>query len=399
MGPLSTMMKILVECCFFLAILSSSQANITALCDSADMYWELREDKQVNMFTCTGLAAQDTVRWVLQDPTFRYIILGSCPPRLMGGEVVCESQFSYAPPSRISDNTSVITINTSGISTSILDGKGRLICSVPNVPGAEGSCRMDYIYPGENISCSVQVNNTQTVFGQCTVGKIRSSQNRYRCEWIQTRESSSEDILIANTSMTVVPSLRSYFSGRCNFTSHLPSDGLYTYRVTIVPGEVTVNATFIGSSEIFKTTVTTSAESSSAATTKTTTLKAEATTKAAVTTTAETREEEITTFETTKLTTENAGSTTEGATEAATTTKEAASAIQMSKAASTTTAVSDYATRDISGTTVTNTVLLGQRCQERCSACKRVKVQLELVSGPVSYPSDTQSFSFSNSGY
>lgn len=109
------------------------------------MYWELREDKQVNMFTCTGLAAQDTVRWVLRDPSFRYIILGSCPPRLMGGEVVCESQFSYAPPSRISDNTSVITINTSGISTSILDGKGRLICSVPNVPGAEGSCRMDYI--------------------------------------------------------------------------------------------------------------------------------------------------------------------------------------------------------------------------------------------------------------
>lgn len=215
------------------------------------MYWELREDKQVNTFTCTGLAAEDTVRWVLQDATLQYIILGSCPPRLMGGEVVCDSQFSYAPPSRISDNTSEITIDTSRISPSILNGRGRLICSVLNVPGAEGSCRVDYICkmkismviffltnstsytlqenicltspivtyfkhrakinlykrlqvkslsqllflltvfpdPGENISCSAQVNNyTQTVFGQCTVGKIRSSQNRYRCEWIQTRE-------------------------------------------------------------------------------------------------------------------------------------------------------------------------------------------------------------------
>lgn len=120
-------------------------ANITALCDSADMYWELREDKQVNTFTCTGLAAEDTVRWVLQDATLQYILLGSCPPRLMGGEVVCDSQFSYAPPSRISDNTSEITIDTSRISPSILNGRGRLICSVLNVPGAEGSCRVDYI--------------------------------------------------------------------------------------------------------------------------------------------------------------------------------------------------------------------------------------------------------------
>lgn len=56
--------------------------------------------------------------------------------------------------------------------------------------------------------------------------------------------------LLAKISMTVVPLVDKYFSGYCNFTSHLPPLGQYTYHVTLTPGEVTVNASFIGNNEI-----------------------------------------------------------------------------------------------------------------------------------------------------
>lgn len=65
-------------------------------------------------------------------------------------------------------------------------------------------------------------------------------------------QSLKEVIMIANTSILVVPLDGTYVNGTCNFSSDLPSDGRYTYSVTIVPGEETVNASFIKSNEIRK---------------------------------------------------------------------------------------------------------------------------------------------------
>lgn len=37
----------------------------------------------------------------------------------------------------------------------------------------------------ENVSCTVEFrNDTWTTFGQCVIPKARSSQKRYRCQWI-----------------------------------------------------------------------------------------------------------------------------------------------------------------------------------------------------------------------
>lgn len=52
--------------------------------------------------------------------------------------------------------------------------------------------------------------------------------------------------------MSTVSSVGIYVNGSCNFTSYLPPDGQYTYHVTVVPGEVRVTASFIGSNVIRK---------------------------------------------------------------------------------------------------------------------------------------------------
>ncbi|PVD27788.1 hypothetical protein C0Q70_12961 [Pomacea canaliculata] len=52
--------------------------------------------------------------------------------------------------------------------------------------------------------------------------------------------------------MTVAPSVGNYVTGWCNITSYLPPVGQYTYSVTLVPGEVTINASFVGNNKIVR---------------------------------------------------------------------------------------------------------------------------------------------------
>ncbi|PVD27808.1 hypothetical protein C0Q70_12982 [Pomacea canaliculata] len=115
----------------------------------------------------------------------------------------------------------------------------------------KAGCRFDYIHASEDTSCTVQFrNDTWSVYGQCNIQKAYSVQNRYRCEWIQTKEVTREEKLLANVSMSTVSSVGIYVNGSCNFTSYLPPNGQYTYYVTVVPGEVQVTASFIGSNVI-----------------------------------------------------------------------------------------------------------------------------------------------------
>ncbi|XP_025100065.1 uncharacterized protein LOC112567585 [Pomacea canaliculata] len=228
-----------------------SQANIAAVCATSDSYWEVDGNKQDNTFTCTGLSAQHTVQWDHWAPaTGASSSLGECKPRLSAGsQYVCDQPVSpLFLPTRTSDDTSVMVVNALAVTSTRLFDNGRLRCTAAYGTTLNGSanCRLDYIIAGTNISCTVQFRkDTWSVFGQCSTEKIYSAQNRYRCAWIQIKES-REEILIANTSMTVMPKV----SGWCNMTSYLPPVGQYTYRVTLVPGEVTVNASFVGNNTI-----------------------------------------------------------------------------------------------------------------------------------------------------
>ncbi|XP_025102240.1 uncharacterized protein LOC112568904 isoform X2 [Pomacea canaliculata] len=249
-------MKTILVIHFVLAVpLRSRSENLTAVCVTSDSYWEVHSNKPDNTYTCTGLSAQDTVQWDHWVPDTSTTNLGYCPPRPAdGSQSVCIRPLSpIFIPSRISDDTSVMLINASATRDTRLFDKGRMRCSAVRQTSLAGSesCRLDYIYAGANLSCTVQFrNDTWSVFGQCSTERVYSAQKRYRCEWIQTKEPTREEILISNISMTVVPSVGTYVSGSCNMTSYLPPVGQYTYRVTFVPGEVTVIASAIGNNTI-----------------------------------------------------------------------------------------------------------------------------------------------------
>ncbi|XP_025101141.1 uncharacterized protein LOC112568187 isoform X4 [Pomacea canaliculata] len=236
-----------------LVLVRSTQGNITSECSTGDSYWEVQEGKTNNIFTCTGMSTQDTIQWYSWYNNTRVSNRGSCPPRTSeGSPFVCDTR---GEPvfiiSRTSDDTGVMVINATAARDSSLFDKGQLQCHAyqQGMKVGEDGCRLDYIR--ENISCTVEFkSDTWTVYGQCGIQKVYSAQNRYRCEWIQLKEVTKGETLLANISMTVVPLVDKYVSGWCNFTSHLPPPGQYTYHVTVTPGEVTVNASFIGNNEI-----------------------------------------------------------------------------------------------------------------------------------------------------
>ncbi|XP_025102194.1 uncharacterized protein LOC112568893 isoform X2 [Pomacea canaliculata] len=239
----------------FLVSLSLTQANITSSCGTTDSYLEVQEGKKDNTFTCTGLSANDIVTWNLRENDIFSTNpdLGYCLPRLSNGSFPpCEMPYyPYFKPSRLSDDAGIMIVNSSSSSASTFFDRGRIVCSI--LRSTSAGCRLDYIYSAENISCTVQFSNDfWSMLGQCDIKKTRSSQKRYRCEWIQTKESPREEILIANTSMTVAPSVGNYVTGWCNITSYLPPVGQYTYSVTLVPGEVTINASFVGNNKIVR---------------------------------------------------------------------------------------------------------------------------------------------------
>ncbi|XP_025100061.1 uncharacterized protein LOC112567580 [Pomacea canaliculata] len=210
----------------------------------------VQENTQNYTIVCEDIRSDNDVRWVLTRTVANRT--GSNVGYCTGDSSVCAGGnplFSFSRPRR---NISIVQI--AKVDRSMF-GMANVTCSGISQTGElvviNSSCNIDIIYISENISCKTEfMKDTWTVFGHCDIYKTSSSHNRYRCTWIEINESFRESVVIANTPMTVVPFAGTYVNGSCNFTSHLPPAGLYTYHVTVIPGEVTVNASFIGSNEI-----------------------------------------------------------------------------------------------------------------------------------------------------
>ncbi|XP_025103108.1 deleted in malignant brain tumors 1 protein-like [Pomacea canaliculata] len=205
-------------------------------CNTSRKYLEVKEGRSDNEFTCTGLTAQEDVRWFFRNN----IIFCSLSPSLR--PIKCLTRLTE---NRTSDTVSVATIDASENSDPNYIGTAILTCQTAT---ATISCPMDSVYPAENSSCQVQFGDNK-VTAWCSVSKVRSARNNYVCSLYQALEA-SQATLVGSYAMDVVPASSGYFSGTCNMTSYLPPEGQYSYYVIIMPGEVNVSATFIGSSII-----------------------------------------------------------------------------------------------------------------------------------------------------
>ncbi|XP_025103139.1 deleted in malignant brain tumors 1 protein-like [Pomacea canaliculata] len=205
-------------------------------CNTSRKYLEVKEGRSDNEFTCTGLTAQEDVRWFFQNN------ISFCSPSPSLRSIKCLTRLTE---NRTSDTVSFATIDARENSDPNYIGTGTLTCQTAT---ATISCPMDSVYPAENSSCQVQFEDNK-VTAWCSVSKVRSARNNYVCSLYQALEA-SQATLVGSYTMDVVPASSGYFSGMCNMTSYLPPEGRYSYYVIIMPGEVNVSATFIGSSII-----------------------------------------------------------------------------------------------------------------------------------------------------
>ncbi|XP_025100063.1 uncharacterized protein LOC112567582 [Pomacea canaliculata] len=184
----------LVKVCLLLVLVRLTKGNMTSQCSTSDSYWEVQQDKRNNTFTCTGLTAQDTIEWYVWKSSTDYFYLGNCKPLTAEPtQFVCDN--SQGQPifiaSRTSADAGLMVINPVAGGDASLYQDSRLLCYATRSGTVVGkaSCRFDYIHASEDTSCTVQFrNDTWSVYGQCNIQKAYSVQNRYRCEWIQTKE-------------------------------------------------------------------------------------------------------------------------------------------------------------------------------------------------------------------
>lgn len=121
--------------------------NLTSLCSTSDSYWEVHGDKEDNTYTCTGLSAQDSIKWEHWLSPTTTTTLGECPPP-DGSQSNCTKPLSPDfIPRRLSDDTSVMVINAVSAPDSRLFDKGRLRCTATRqmVTTGVAGCRLDYI--------------------------------------------------------------------------------------------------------------------------------------------------------------------------------------------------------------------------------------------------------------
>ncbi|PVD26868.1 hypothetical protein C0Q70_12016 [Pomacea canaliculata] len=203
----------------FCSMKSSVKVISLSSCNTSRKYLEVKEGRSDNEFTCTGLTAQEDVRWFFQNN------ISFCSPSPSLRSIKCLTRLTE---NRTSDTVSFATIDARENSDPNYIGTGTLTCQTAT---ATISCPMDSVYPAENSSCQVQFEDNK-VTAWCSVSKA------------------SQATLVGSYTMDVVPASSGYFSGMCNMTSYLPPEGRYSYYVIIMPGEVNVSATFIGSSII-----------------------------------------------------------------------------------------------------------------------------------------------------
>lgn len=123
---------------FFTEIIFSfiSVVSLT-LCNTAWNYLEVKEDSNNNIFTCTELAATETVYWTWKTNNQDQPI-SHCPPL---PSTCSESFFKRFRTSRISDTVSIITIDARNVSDSSAFGTTSLICEA----STKISCLVDSV--------------------------------------------------------------------------------------------------------------------------------------------------------------------------------------------------------------------------------------------------------------
>ncbi|XP_025101431.1 uncharacterized protein LOC112568368 isoform X2 [Pomacea canaliculata] len=221
----------------FLVFFSDRYVTSLELCPVWN-YLEVKEGRDDNTFTCSGLTDQQEVSWVLTNS-----VVKTCPPVPPSCTALAYGYFSV---SRTSNQNFYITIMATRISDLSILG-GNISCQIKT---ELKTCQLDIIYPAENSQCQVQFNgNTWQITALCSVSKVRSSRNNYRCFLYQVPESSQVSSLGSYT-MEVIQASSGYLSGTCNMTSYLPPEGRYSYYVIIFPGNVNVSATFHGNNTI-----------------------------------------------------------------------------------------------------------------------------------------------------
>ncbi|XP_025100106.1 uncharacterized protein LOC112567629 [Pomacea canaliculata] len=236
---------------FWLLAVSCPRRSIVALVDSLSLcddwkYLEVVEKSDDNTFTCTGLREQQDVAWLYSGNR-----MATCPPPPSSCTLRDPSLNTIFRFSRTLTTASNITVLATAAPSLDYFGTTSLTCE--STAQESVTCLLDSVYPAENITCKIQFNGeTWEVTGWCLVSKVRSTRNKYGCYLYQT-QGSQESVRVGSFSMSTEASTPSgYFSGTCNMTSYLPSDGRYSYTVLIMPGKVNVPAVLYGNNEIRK---------------------------------------------------------------------------------------------------------------------------------------------------
>ncbi|XP_025100295.1 uncharacterized protein LOC112567728 isoform X2 [Pomacea canaliculata] len=205
-------------------------------------YLELKEGRDDNTFTCTGLTDQQEVSWLINN-----IVLKKCPPVPPSCH---DLAYGYFNISRTSNEYYDITVLATRISDLSIFSEN-VTCKTNTEAKL---CQLDIIYPAENSTCHIEFSEeTWTVTGWCSVPKLKSTRflDKSGCYFHQTSQTAGTTAEVGFYKMNLKPSTQTgYYTGTCNMTSYLPSEGRYSYTVIIMPGQVNVSPTFTGSNEI-----------------------------------------------------------------------------------------------------------------------------------------------------
>ncbi|XP_070202821.1 uncharacterized protein [Littorina saxatilis] len=240
-------------------LLAGLQIYLVRRCDGltlspcgTDNTLEVAENKGDNLFTCSGLTANDTILWNLMAPnTNSPTSLGTCFPYPTN---TC--RVTVAPlftPGREGPSTTTMTVNaTESRFNFYFEGPSIQCVAIQNNVVRESiTCTLDHIAKPTTSACNILVNASAvssewTLTANCTVTGVYSYLDRYTCQLVQTSPSVSNQ---QHVNMTVVSSSNTkYKTGVCDVTVPFPdTSATYSYTMMVTPGRVDVVASFEGS--------------------------------------------------------------------------------------------------------------------------------------------------------
>ncbi|KAK7105895.1 uncharacterized protein [Littorina saxatilis] len=236
---MAVLKEALLPCCVWLMLLfvRCSALTLSPCVNDGNVRVAEVERGKTSSFTCRDFPAANTVQWIFLGEDGRLeFSAGKCPPIPDSCQVGVVSPTFTASRSA---TESVMTVDPS--QREYLVREGTLRCG--NSTGTDNTCRMDLTTPAVVSACSVKFERVGTDWqttGRCDISSAAySSRGRYICRWYRQKVSSAKE-QIKQAGYT--PSSRV-----CNFTEALPTAvGVYTYSVTVNPGDVSMEASFTG---------------------------------------------------------------------------------------------------------------------------------------------------------